>query len=86
MKSQKLNLKKAYVSVKNCRDIITPNPGFVRQLLAYEKVLFPEPQEDFMVYYFRTYNKLGPTILDEQISCALAEANGNLSDALYWLI
>jgi len=86
MKSQNLGLKDAYISVKQCRQQISPNPGFVKQLVDFEKVLFTEPKEDFTVYHFRFYYKLGTKVSDAQIEAALAEGNGDLATSFQYLI
>lgn len=39
MKSGRQGFLKSYNQVKNKREIIKPNRGFVRQLMAYEEVL-----------------------------------------------
>jgi hypothetical protein len=70
MKHHKMTLKEAYDHVKNKRDIVRPNDGFIQSLINYEKKLFGF-QESTLLWKFKfdkglILNQLGTSELPKE--------------------
>ncbi len=77
MKKENMDLRSAYLHVKQIRSIVQPNSGFVLQLIEYEKEVFGRnsvlPPTEFQR---RSYVSLGDLIRTE------LEQSGQLDEAM----
>lgn len=84
MKTQNLNLEQAYNFVKARRMIISPNYGFMSQLMVYERQLFPGSANNFVAVYMHKSMKMKDFSV-EQMQEALETHNNNPQLALDFL-
>lgn len=51
MKQKKMKFERAFEFVKNCRNCIAPNLGFIQQLIEYENTIFGKRQTSLVDYF-----------------------------------